>query len=79
MSDYPALDELDRNHGESQIIAEFIEWLEDQQGLAICSMRESNSYNGDWFPDRRSTEQLLADFFEKKEKRVMIKRMKEKN
>lgn len=82
MSDYPELDRLDRVHDESQIIRGFLEWLQDEQGLAICEFNDKDYYNGKYIPDKRDVDHLLADHFEidliqvEKERRAMLDRIR---
>lgn len=71
----PALDKPGRVHVYSQTIGTFIDWLHehrggvafmhehgeacyDDDGCLSCGMRE-----GDYYPDHRSIEKLLADYF----------------
>lgn len=65
------LDKLVAAHGDAFIISEFIDWLGDS-GYRICKFQEGIIHSNElgdytpegWYPQRKSHEQLLADYFE---------------
>jgi len=65
------IDKLIAAHGDAFIIGEFIDWL-GESGYRICAFQEFTRHSGElgdctpagWYPQRKSYEQLLADYFE---------------
>jgi hypothetical protein len=57
----PTLDAMSLVQTQSQAIGEFIDWLAGQ-GLAICGSVDGPRGER-YFPDARSIERLLADYF----------------
>lgn len=55
----PECDKLRKVTHKSQIIGEFLAWLQDEKGLVICDL-EDNEY----LPYGSSINQMLADYFE---------------
>jgi hypothetical protein len=70
MSDYPdalECDKLTAVAGDSNLIGQFIDFLVEEKGFAICELR-SYSYGGrnieDWAPAKVQPHELLAEFFD---------------
>jgi len=59
MSDYPECDKLSKVKDESQIIGEFLDWC-STQGVHLATYYEERGL----VADRRSIEQVLADYFD---------------
>lgn len=57
---YPVLAKMEDVHGESQVIGEFLEWL-DEQNMTVCE--PSGFATMPWMPVRQTTETLLARYF----------------
>lgn len=58
---YPAMMQVNQAIEEMRPLQEFLQWLE-RQGLAICRMLDDDK--GTYVRDRRSHQELLADYFE---------------
>ena len=64
----PQLDKMKAVQKESQLLGEFLEWLQEE-GLVICEWHENQYVNGKLsqpagvYPTRRTSQQLLADYF----------------
>lgn len=59
MSDYPECDKLSNASKESQIIGEFLDWC-GTQGVYLATYYEERGL----VIDRRSIEQILADYYD---------------
>lgn len=83
VADYPEHDKLRAVRDESQAIGQFLEWL-GENGLVICSFEEYKR-TGEYIPDGRSIQQILADYFEidlnklDDEKRAMLNELRKAN
>jgi hypothetical protein len=69
MAKTPELDKMAAIRDESQKIGEFLTWL-GEQGNTICKFIEPDDIddpdeapNGGYYPVRKDTEQILADYF----------------
>lgn len=49
-----------RCEGHSEALGEFLDWLRDERGLALCYLNEEHF---GWFPDTRRTETILYEYF----------------
>ncbi len=63
MPDYPEHEKLEAVAEKSQLIGEFLEWLEGHYTLAE-SRQPKGRLNQELWPARVSTEELLAKYFE---------------
>lgn len=79
MADMPKTPECDKMKAvkpKSQAIGEFLEWLADEKGYAICE--NTRGAREDWVPIRFNIEEILAEFFEidlekvEKERRAIL-------
>lgn len=61
--DYPECEKLKSVHAESQTIGEFLDWC-TEQGLELRDWKEAYHQGDCPGPVRRTTEQLLAAYFE---------------
>jgi hypothetical protein len=74
--EYPEHDKLAVVRDESQAQGEFLEWLRDTKGMALCDRTDSKVTP--WFPTGASVESLLAEYHGidrdrlEKEKRHML-------
>jgi len=59
---YPEIAKMKAVKDESQVIGNFIEAM-SEQGLCLCKLEKLGHREDDYWPDRRSIEQLLADYF----------------
>jgi len=59
MSEYPECDKLSKVKDKSQIIGEFLDWC-NSQGVHLATYYEDRGL----FVDRRSIEQVLADYYD---------------
>lgn len=77
MSEYPEHDRLKLISDKSQTIGAFLEWLNSESGLEICTLIEGQ-IDDRFAPAGISIEKLLAQYFEidldkiEKEKRAML-------
>lgn len=65
MSDYPQHDKLKALVGANQTVGDFITWLR-AKGYIICERHEADDY----WPTFKTTDNLIADFFEIDEKEL---------
>lgn len=78
MSEYPEHDKLNAVKDQSQAIGEFLDWLRDEKGIMLARFGEG----GDLYPYPRSTQDMLAEFFDidlaeiEKEKRDMLEKIR---
>jgi hypothetical protein len=90
---YPECEKVRRASSTSQEIGEFLDWLREEKGIALCkwqdTVRHSDEF-GDYTPQgyyivTERTEQLLADFFEidlnkvEEERLAMLKELRGRN
>lgn len=73
----------------SQIIGEFLDWLQHERDTALCELRDLGS--DEWWPEKqyipisKGIEALLAEYYDvdmkviEQEKREMIKELREAN
>ena len=81
---FPECEKLHAVSAESQKLGEFLAWLQDEQGYTLCKFYEQNAYGEDegYFPDRKSIQSLLAEYFEidmdkvDEERRQMLKELR---
>jgi hypothetical protein len=82
MSEYPEHDKLRAVQGESQIIGNFLEWINHEAGFAVCEFLERPQT---YVPVNLNTEQLLARYLEidlrviEIEKRRMLDKLRDAN
>ncbi|RKY28525.1 MAG: hypothetical protein DRP83_00560 [Planctomycetota bacterium] len=80
MSEYPECDKLSNVKDESQIIGEFLDWC-NSQGVHLATYYEERGL----VADRRSIEQVLADYFDidldkvEEERRHILEMQQERN
>ncbi len=71
---------LNRVKDKSQAIGEFLDWLSEQRGIALCKYDPAHP---PYWPIHKRTEQLLAEFFQidlkkiEDEKRAMLASLQE--
>jgi hypothetical protein len=58
---YPEHDKMRNVKDHSQTIGEFLDWMKNEKGFAICEVEQTY---GRWTRTTQTTEQLLAEFFE---------------
>jgi hypothetical protein len=81
----PECDKMLAVKDKSQVIGEFIEWLESKKELSLCRYEDSEFGDGVYFPYYMGTEELLAEFFgidldkAEKEKKEILKALRSKN
>jgi len=88
MSSYPEHEKLSAIQDKSQIVGEFLDWLQGEKGYSVCSFQEqgysvegSLVEEGLFKPTCKSIESLLAEFFKidlkliEKEKIRMLQEM----
>ena len=85
MVDYPEHEKLKKVQERSQSIGEFIDWLSEKK-LCVCEYIKDEIVNEEgWFPANKSTEKLLAEFFNidlgkiESEKQQMLEEMRASN
>ncbi|MEW6049253.1 MAG: hypothetical protein AB1609_22745 [Bacillota bacterium] len=59
----PMLDKMRAVRERSQLIGEFLEWLEGK-GYILCCRTQGEEMRFPYLPARKSIEELLAEFFE---------------
>jgi hypothetical protein len=62
MSIYPEHDKLDRIKVLSQAQAEFIEWLEEEKDISLCTWDDDDEGSGFRIRSRTPIQQLLAEY-----------------
>ena len=89
-AEYPEHQKLQKIQDKSQSIGEFLEWL-GESGFTVCRWVDGYKDDmGEWvpsgyYPNKRSTERLLADFFDidlkkiEEEKQKMLKELRKVN
>jgi hypothetical protein len=88
MSDYPEHDKLVAISDKSQVIGSFIEWLENEKEIRLCTFVPARREDRIWIaegytPINESINDLLAEFFNidqnkiNQEKENMIKKLQE--
>lgn len=81
MAHTPTLDKMLAVKDDSQKIGEFLEHLQSNN-IVLCKFEETDEARG-YFPLMKSTEQILADYFEidlleaDKEKKAILKELQE--
>lgn len=81
MSDHPEIDKMLAVQDESQAIGGFLEWMVEQD-ICLCKFNDTDSYNGEYIPDNRNGDQILADHFNidlnkvEKERQAMLDKMR---
>ena len=86
MAEYPEHEKMREVVDRSQSIGEFLDWLRDEKGIALCKWQDTIHHSeemGDYTPEgyyvvKDGPEKLLADFFDidldkiEKEKQAML-------
>ncbi len=78
---YPEHEKLEKIRDKSQLIGEFLEWLNEEQHLFICE-EDTGSYENAFVLFSFSNEVLLARYFDidldklEQEKRQMLKELR---
>jgi hypothetical protein len=64
MSEYPEHEKLDIIKDKSQVIGEFLEWLENEKEHYICYYEDNDPDEHDgYYPINEDNDDLLAEFF----------------
>ena len=70
-SRFPEHEKLKAISDKSQAIGEFVDWLGEAKGLALCELDE----HGRYFSSRVSIRALLAEYFDIDERRLEAEKM----
>ena len=62
-TNYPQLAKMQEVQATSQAIGEFLEWLQSEQRIDLCSIIKGAGHDR-WAPITEGTQQLLARYFE---------------
>jgi hypothetical protein len=79
--DYPEHEKLRSLNGTNQVIGEFIDWLEDEKDIWLCSPDGPSSF----WPCHTPIQDLMAEFFDidqdklEEEKLAMLELLRSKN
>lgn len=82
MNKYPEHEKLSKVKHTSQAIGEFLDWLENEKGAAVCVLVRQNRHQHLYLPLQNNTEQLLAEYFDidlkklEEERRQIVDEMK---
>ena len=63
----PEFEKIQTNHDESQVIGMFLEWLQNEQEVILCTCdkRKSDKLDEEYYdPIDDTIEQLLAEYFD---------------
>ena len=63
MNKYPEHEKMKKVQNDSQIIGEFLDWLRGEKGFSIASWTGNEGFER-LTPIRKTTEELLAQYFE---------------
>lgn len=73
---YPEHEKLQKIQDQSQMIGDFLSWLQEEKGLSLCSYQGEKHKIDLWCPTDANTSKLLADYFEIDEKKLEEEKQK---